>query len=57
MLETNMIPTQRWTWVGSIYRSGWVESHFPAHVMGWAGLNEKHCYFFIAFCVCYSSVF
>ena len=45
---------QRWTWVGSIHRLGWVGSHFPAHVMGWAGLNEKYCYLFTAFCVCYN---
>ena len=33
----------------------WVGSHFPAHydVMGLVGLNEKYCYFFAAFCVCY----
>jgi len=29
-------------WVGL----GWVGSHFPAHVMGWVGLNEKYCYYF-----------
>jgi len=23
-------------------RLGWVGSHFPAHVMGWVGLNEKY---------------
>jgi len=33
---------------------GWVGSHFPAHVMGCVGLNEKYCYFFTAFCVCYN---
>jgi hypothetical protein len=28
-------------WVGL----GWVGSHFPAHVMGWVGLNERYCDF------------
>ena len=32
---------------------GWVGSHFPTHVMGWVGLNEKYCYFFTAFCAYY----
>ena len=28
---------------------GWVGSHFPVHVMGWVGLNEKYCYFSLYF--------
>jgi hypothetical protein len=26
-------------WVGL----GWVGSNFPAHVMGWVGLNNRYC--------------
>jgi len=35
---------------------GWVhpEEEMKAMIgLGWVGLNEKYCYFFIAFCVCY----
>jgi len=27
----------------------WVGSHFPAHVIGWVGLNEKYCDFLLHF--------
>ena len=30
---------------------GWVH---PWIGLGWVGLNEKYCYFFTAFCVCYN---
>jgi len=43
-------PTQRRTWVGSIRGLGWVGSHFPAHVMGWVGLNEKYCGIVAEYC-------
>jgi len=40
-LEMDMGWVHPWVkgWVGL----GWVGSHFPAHVMGWVGLNEKYC--------------
>ena len=41
---------QRWTWVGSIHGFGWVGSHFPAHVMGWVGLNEEYCGIVAEYC-------
>ena len=33
-------------WVGF----GSVGSHFPAHVMGWVGLNEKYCGIVAEYC-------
>ena len=37
---------QRWTWVESIHRLGWVGSHFSAHAMGWVDLVEWEVLFF-----------
>jgi len=37
-------------WVGL----GWVAFSSTCDGFGWVGLNEKYCYFFTAFCVCYN---
>ena len=37
-------------WVHPWLGLGWVESHFPAHVMGWVGLNEKYCGIVAEYC-------
>jgi len=44
-----------WVWLEWV-ELGWVGSHFPAHVMGWVGLNEKYCCIVAEHCKTYFSL-